>query len=264
MNDDHFEKRNCPQCGEIHEKSYAVCNPIAHTEEDEKAMREALAEEVMSAAIGCGKQNLGFAHVLNYLQRKGVPKQLLEEAWQGAETGERPETVCRWAIHPVIEKDKVVGHEVLLRLGIYKQYVPVTYEQASKIKAMCMAVHGARCAAELAKNPAVPTSEEELLAAAENYEATVDRAMDDAKRKLMPPIEDVMACEQQMTAPLPGLIEFVEPEDLETIFSAAIGCGKKGSAFASVLSLLQQRGVSNDLIRTAWERFKLDFYGDAE
>lgn len=98
--------------------------------------------------------------------------------------------VCRWAIHPVIENDKVVGHEVLLRLGVYKQYIPVTYEQASKIKAMCMAVHGAQCAAELAKNPAVSSSEEELLAAAKNYEATVERATYDAEHKLMPPIED--------------------------------------------------------------------------
>jgi len=105
--------------------------------------------------------------------------------------------VCRWAVHPVIDDDKVIGHEVLLRLGFHKQYIPITEDQAKTLKAMHLDAYGAQCAAELAKNPVMPSDEKEILAAAENYEATVEQAMDDAERMLPPLIEDLMACEQQ-------------------------------------------------------------------
>jgi len=43
---------------------------------------------------------------------------------------------CRWALHPIFEQDKVVGHQVLLRLGRSEEYIQVTEDQARALKSM--------------------------------------------------------------------------------------------------------------------------------
>jgi len=57
----------------------------------------------------------------------------LAEAFTGME---KKQPVCRWALHPIVEQDKVVGHQVLLRLGRSEEYIQVTEDQARALKSM--------------------------------------------------------------------------------------------------------------------------------
>jgi hypothetical protein len=103
--------RACPQCGEIHEKPYALCTPKKDCPTT-KVRTARTAEEMAAVSVDCNEDL--------YLNKQPV---------------------CRWALQPIVEQDKVMGHQVLLRLGRSKEYIRVTPDQARVLKSMFLAEH---------------------------------------------------------------------------------------------------------------------------